>query len=453
MEEKETQEQVRKGGRNVREEDAEDSDEERVDMSAITGVKEREERREQFYAVQSDRSEGADSDDVEMNEWENQQIRKGVTGTQLMIAQNESMFSHYMIPSSNSNKLEVKPKLTTAELLEQAYSQSNHEIAKHIRKEKRNEVSTKSAGGIKNPQEILKTIREKLKMSRELNHKHYLDIDRITEDLSTVKIDLEESVKNGQRAASKYKFYQELKHYVQDLTDCLNEKVPLLNALEEKYFSVTSKYYKMLIERRRQDIRDQAKEIADLKTVKKSLEDEERVRRAAEREGRRNRRRRLREKSNMHETHNEGMSSDDEVPDTEFKEFEEALVQIKSDADLIFNDVSEEFCDLSLVLENFAEWKRTDIEAYKDAYINLCLPKIISVFIRWNMIAWNPFTSEHYVDIDKIKIYHAMAMYGKNEYETEETLKNDPDLFLIPTIIEKFVLSRLNSKFKITILI
>lgn len=29
-------------------------DEERVDMSAITGVKEREERREKFYSVQQD---------------------------------------------------------------------------------------------------------------------------------------------------------------------------------------------------------------------------------------------------------------------------------------------------------------------------------------------------------------------------------------------------------------
>lgn len=235
LEEEKTDEQNRKGKRNVREEDVEgSSEEERVDMSAITGVKEREERREQFYSVQSEGSENADSD-VEMNEWENQQIRKGVTGAQLMTAQQESAFSHYMIPSNNNShkKLEVKPQLTTAELLEQAYSQTNYEIAKHIRKEKRKEP-TKSSG-IKTPQEIINNIREKLKISRELNHKHYLDIDRISEEFKSINIDLDECTKNGPKAAGKYRYYQEFKLYVDDLVECLNEKIPVINALEEKY--------------------------------------------------------------------------------------------------------------------------------------------------------------------------------------------------------------------------
>lgn len=43
----------KKGGRLIREEAEDDgSEDERVDMSAITGAKELEERREQFYAVQ-----------------------------------------------------------------------------------------------------------------------------------------------------------------------------------------------------------------------------------------------------------------------------------------------------------------------------------------------------------------------------------------------------------------
>lgn len=58
---------------------------------------------------------------------------------------------------------------------------------------------------------------------------------------------------------------------------------------------------------------------------KKTPEDEERIRRAAEREGRRTRRRRDREKLNMSETHNDGMSSDDEVPDVELAQYREQL--------------------------------------------------------------------------------------------------------------------------------
>lgn len=429
----------------MREEDVEDSDEERVDMSAITGAKEREERREQFYSVQSDGSEGADSD-IEMNEWENQQIRKGVTGAQLMTVQQESAF--YMIPSASNKNLDIKPPLTTAELLQQAYSQSNYDIAKQIRKEKKKEAIVKSAGGIKAPQEILRNIREKLKMSRELNYKHYMDIDKISEEFKTIKIDLEESEKNGPHAASKYRYYQELKLFIEDLTECLNEKVPIINSLEEKFISITSKYSKMLIERRRQDIRDQAKEITDVKSMKKSLEDEERIRRAAEREGRRNRRRRDREKFNMNETHNDGMSSDDEVPDIEMNQYKESLAQLRSEASLVFDDVSEEYCNLSLILQKFDEWKKKDFNAYKEAYIPLCLPKIVTIFIKWKLIMWNPLLNEPCEDIEKMDWYHPLAMYGKIENETEEMLKNDPDVFLIPTIIEKVILLKINSKLK-----
>jgi GC-rich sequence DNA-binding factor len=439
---------VSKGKRNIREEDAEDSEEEeRVNMAGITGVKEREERREKFYSAQSDHSDVADSD-VEINEWENQQIRKGVTGAQLMSAQQESAF--YMLPSSNNSHKndEIKPILTTAELLEQAYSQSNHEIAKYIRKEKKKEASTKSNGGIKTPQEILKKIREKLQTSRELNYKHFTDINRFSEEFKNIKIDLEESEKNGPQAANKYRYYQELKLYVEDLTECLNEKVPMINALEEKVLNVTSKYSKMLIERRRQDVRDQAKEITEIKTVKKTADDEERVRRAAEREGRRNRRRRNREKLNMNEAHNDGMSSDDEVPDNESSQYRESLAQIKSDASLIFDDVSEEYCDLAFILQKFDEWKKKDLNAYKEAYIHLCLPKIVTIFIRWKMISWNPFLSEYYEDIDKMDWYHDLAVYGRLVNESEESLRNDPDVFLIPSIIEKLILSKLNSKLK-----
>jgi GC-rich sequence DNA-binding factor len=177
--------------------------------------------------------------------------------------------------------------------------------------------------------------------------------------------------------------------------------------------------------------------------VKKTAEDEERVRRAAEREGRRTRRRRNREKMNMNEAHNDGMSSDDEVPDVEFNQFKEQLAQIHSDAMLIFDDVAEEFCELPLVLQHFEEWKRKDLNAYKEAFIHLCLPKLVGVFIRSQMILWNPFNADYYEEIEKMKWYHPLVMYCRMENETEESLKNDPDVFLIPTVIEKFILPKL----------
>lgn len=71
-------------------------------------------------------------------------------------------------------------------------------------------------------------------------------------------------------------------------------------------------------------------------SAKKTIEDEERIRRAAEREGRRTRRRRDREKLNKSENHNDGMSSDDEVPDVKSAQYRDQLgiTQLTIDASI-----------------------------------------------------------------------------------------------------------------------
>lgn len=264
LEDKE-QEDQKKGKRTIREEDEADNssgEEQRVDMSAITGAKEREDRREQFYSSHPQASD--DDSDVEMDEWENQQIRKGVTGAQILSAQKDSAFKQYITqPFSKgfNTKDSEEKQLTTAELLEQAYSQTNFEVAKSLKKEKKKEDAKPQ--GIKTPQEILKSINDKLRASREQNHKNFLEVDRITEEFGAIQVDLQDCIKNGPVAAAKYRFYQELKLYMDDLIECLNEKLPVITALEDKAMSVMGKYSKKLIERRRQDVRDQAKELTD----------------------------------------------------------------------------------------------------------------------------------------------------------------------------------------------
>lgn len=100
-----------------------------------------------------------------------------------------------------------------------------------------------------------------------------------------------------------------------------------------------------------------------------------------------------------------------------------------------------------MILQKFEEWKKKDASSYNEAFAHLCLPKIVGVFMRWEMILWTPFSTETYEDIEKMKWYHSAAMYGKSENETEATLRNDPDVFLVPTVVEKVVLPKLNSEF------
>lgn len=90
-----------------------------------------------------------------------------------------------------------------------------------------------------------------------------MDIDQITRDLNILKMDELQCKQNAPIAAVKYRFYQELRGYVTDLVECFDEKVPSIVELERKAIAVMSKQATMLIERRRQDVRDQAKEITE----------------------------------------------------------------------------------------------------------------------------------------------------------------------------------------------
>lgn len=61
--------------------------------------------------------------------------------------------------------------------------------------------------------------------------------------------------------------------------------------------------------------------------------------------------------------------------------------------------------------------------------------------IRLHLITWNPF-DENCEDLERMDWY-AMAMkYGWNDNETEESLMDDPDVKLVPVIIEKIILPK-----------
>ena len=56
----------------------------------------------------------------------------------------------------------------------------------------------------------------------------------------------------------------------------------------------------------------------------------------------------------------------------------------------LFEDVVDDFCDTDSVREKFYDWKNKYGDTYKEAYIGLCLPKLVNPFVRLQLINWNP---------------------------------------------------------------
>lgn len=157
--------------------------------------------------------------DSETTEWENQQIRKGVTGAQLVSAQQDSVYSSFIMKSIDRPD---EPK-STGNLLEQAYAKSSLETARQMMNKQKQ--STAKPTGPRNPEEVHSKLLERLQQVKRLHGKHVLEIQQMDDRLKDLKVTETENAENAPVAAIKYRFYQELRGYVTDLVECLDEKV------------------------------------------------------------------------------------------------------------------------------------------------------------------------------------------------------------------------------------
>lgn len=386
-------------GRLQREDENELSDDERIDMDVNLLRRDQERRREQFLASQES--------DQEIDEWEDQQIRKGVTGASAQIAQ--ELMLNAEANSDSKYHTQIQPPVI-------------------------------EPGVPRTPQMIVDKLKEHYQDVCNSRDKHIQQLEKVQQDINQLSEELESFKIKAPEAANRFRFYQELRGYITDLVECFDEKVSLITTLEKRAMDLQAKKSEWFIERRRQDVRDQAEEVTSKLSVKREPEDEVKIRRAAEREGRRTRRRRAREMIQQTK-HVEGMSSDDETSQQETMVFEKEQEQIELEAKEIFEDVVEDYSSIANILIRFEQWKQTDLTVYNEAYATLCLPKVVSPLIRLDLLFWNPLIENG--EIEKTPWYRTLALYGLHDDETEISLAKDPDINMLPTIVEKLIVPKL----------
>lgn len=291
------------------------------------------------------------------------------------------------------------------------------------------------------PQTIVEKLKEHFVSVCESRETHRLQLEQNNREMDMLSRELEDLKVKAPKAAEKFKFYQELRGYITDLVECLDEKVGLITNLEQRALDLLAKRSEWLIERRRQDVRDQADEITNLnKNNLRREEDEEKNRRAVEREGRRTRRRRAREAEGQ-PRHVEGMSSDDEMPQQDMLNFDKDKDQLEAEVKEVFDDVIDDYSSVANILIRFEQWREADLTAYTEAYATLCLPRVVAPLIRLHLIFWDPLNDS--VELEKMEWYRTLALYGLHDDETERSLARDPDINLLPIVVEKLILPKL----------
>ena len=242
----------------------------------------------------------------------------------------------------------------------------------------------------------------------------------------------------------KYRLYQEMKLYTKDLLDCINEKLDTVVDVENRISTMWKMRSERLIKRRRMDFSDQYNKCSSLSKNKPWNPAGETAQRETQREARRSYRRIQREKAGIQQNHNEGLSSDEDEPESQQYEYNKTIAESLETAALVFHDAAEEFSDVGLIISKFADWILIDPKSFDDAYVAICLPKLLSPFIRLELLDWNPLrdVSRPFFEFNW---YKRLLTAGTDKVGFD--LENPIIVNLIPSIIDKLFFPRLTSRF------
>ncbi|XP_056016602.1 PAX3- and PAX7-binding protein 1-like isoform X2 [Ostrea edulis] len=399
---------------------SDDEDDERIDFSVNTQARERIKIQNDFLAAEH----GSDNEDSDQErEWEEQQIKKGVSlgseQTDGVASTGPSHNDHYNDHYNGYQEVVMEKKTFTPF---QSLTQSGD--CKVISMEI-----------------IRRRLQDRLNSMDEVHRSHTQERDSLVSDISDTEKSIETCQEKVAGLEGRYRFFQEMRGYVRDLVDCLSEKVPEINNLEQRMLNLWKNQARKFLSRRQQDVRDQCQEYmtSNVSVNRESPEFQERQRRAAEREARRSRRRRAREMKDI-VGHHDGLSSDDEENHSEIAKYNLEKESVLGAQEQVFEDVVEDFSEVESVREKFEDWKQTYRETYQDAYIGLCLPKLLNPYIRLSLINWNPLEA-NCADFEDMKWFDTLVFYGFRLQDT--VFKGDDDIGLLPSIVEKVLLPKL----------
>lgn len=290
-------------------------------------------------------------------------------------------------------------------------------------------------------EQLYRQLSETLGSLEEVHRSHSHQLIRVQDDLELSEKGgpaLEEDLKS---ASERYTFYQEMKGYTGSMLSCLDEKVPLIQDCEARVHVAWKSRADSLLARRRQDYLDAAAAFASGTGSSGTAEGDLRIQR-----------KRRRTESKLHGGGGGGSGSaavaavdpaaltDDELLESEVAECAARQAKAVAESKTIFNDVLQDFCELSKIANKFEEWKFGHSATYERAYVGMSLRKILVPLVKKQLLEWNPLDPDH-ADFLEMEWVEKLSEYGLSD--SVEVDQEDPDLQLVPDLVEQAVLPKL----------
>ncbi|KAL2306938.1 hypothetical protein Nmel_004886, partial [Mimus melanotis] len=293
---------------------------------------------------------------------------------------------------------------------------------------------------------VKKRLTERITSLQDVHRAHQREYEKYMDDIESSKMSVQELEKSSD-AALNYKFYRAMKTYVENLINCLNEKLKDINEQEWAVHALLQQRAVRVSKRRQEELKNESAYIQHLtsgngKPTKGGMEGYEKTQVLEMCEHRRTCRRQAREQSGEGD-HHEGLSSDEELTPTKVDEFQKRKDNVLEDSRKIFEDVHADFCDIRKILLKFQEWKEKFPDSYCDAYISFCLPKLLNPLIRVQLISWNPL--ENFTELEEMPWFRAIEEFSDAENVSESKRGDDHDKEVLPRVIEKTILPKITA--------
>ncbi|XP_023618992.1 GC-rich sequence DNA-binding factor 2-like, partial [Myotis lucifugus] len=139
--------------------------------------------------------------------------------------------------------------------------------------------------------------------------------------------------------------------------------------------------------------------------------------------------------------HQEGTSSDDELSSADIADFQKSQGDILQDHKKIFEDVHDDFCNIQNILLKFQQWREKFPDSYYEAFIGLCIPKLLNPLIRVQLIDWNPLKFDS-IGLKQMPWFTSIEKFIDNSMEDSKK-EDSSDKKILSAVINKTIIPRL----------
>uniref|UniRef100_A0A3P8RZU3 GC-rich sequence DNA-binding factor 2 n=1 Tax=Amphiprion percula TaxID=161767 RepID=A0A3P8RZU3_AMPPE len=247
---------------------------------------------------------------------------------------------------------------------------------------------------------------------KEVHRARQADLRRMEGDVESAKTSLENLEENS--SERQLKFYRTMTLYVHNLVECLQEKIVEINSLELDLHTLLSDNMDVLLAQRREKIKEQADALQQL-----SCDDI----------------------GTGVKTEDDFLPEDTQPSPEDEEQLQKKIADILLKSQAVFSDVQDDFYNVKKILSRFEEWRGSYSESYHNAYISLCLPKLLNPIIRHQLLAWNPLKDVS-GDFENLPWFTAVETFchGHGHEELEHT-----DRQTLSNIIEKTIIPKITA--------